>query len=159
MKTFLIIIGALILFYILHRILMNWQIKRSIDHFIDNAETVTKTPEMLEREEILKNRIENLKQKSYQNEYELLYDLSTVYVLDMLKDESGWTLNKADFRIKRVNESELKTRLRISHFAGNERVYQINYTQEAEKLTDVNSYKVGMKMLDIFSQELDTFYE
>ncbi|PTX58388.1 hypothetical protein C8N46_11433 [Kordia periserrulae] len=159
MNTFLIIIGILILFYILHRILMNWQINKSIDYFIENAETVTKTPEMIEKEEILKNRIEDLKKKNYHNELDLLYDLSSVYILEMLKDESGWTLNKNDFRIKRVNETELKTRLKISHFSGNERVYQINYTQGLQKFTDINNYKVGMKMLDIFCQELDTFYK
>ncbi len=137
---------------------MNWEINRSISHFIDNAETITKTPEIIEKEERLKKRIEVLKKKEYQNESDLLYDLSSLYILDMLKDESGWSFNKNDFRLKKVNKVELKTRLKITHFSGNERVYQVNYTQEIQNCIAIDNYKDGMKMLDIFSQELDTFY-
>ena len=158
MSTFFIIIGILILFYIFHRILMNWQINKSIDHFMENAAIVTETPEMIEKEERLKKRLEDLKKKNYHNEFDLLYDLCSIYVLEMLKEESGWTLDKNEFRLKRIKDSDIKTRLKITHFSGSERIYQVNFTQGNQNFTNIENYEFTMKILDIFNSELDEFY-
>lgn len=84
---------------------MNWQIDRAVDHFIEHAEAVTAPPEFLAAIEVRKKRIEELRKKEYESEFDVLYDLASVHVISMLSGESGWSLSKDNFRLISIKMS------------------------------------------------------
>ena len=154
MNTVLIVLGCLIGLYILHRLLMNWQIDRSIDYMIENAEPYVQTPEDIERNNVFKMRYEKLKSKVYDTEDHLLFDLTTIHILNMIKDETDWTVNQEAFRVTERKSNKIKTRIKVSNPIMKDRVYEMNFTKNSPELI-IENYESGSKMLDIFNSELD----
>jgi len=154
MNTVLIVLGCLIGFYILHRLLMNWQIDRSIDYMIENAEPYVQTPEDIERDNVFKMRYEKLKSKVYDTEDDLLFDLTAIHILNMIKDETDWTVNQEAFRVTERKSNKIKTRIKVSNPIMKDRVYEMNFTKNSPELI-IENYESGSKMLDIFNSELD----
>jgi len=56
-----------------------------------------------------------------------------------------------------MKNSKIGARLKITHFAGKERVYEVNFMQEKYGSPHVDNYQVTSTGIDIFSQDLDTF--
>lgn len=154
MIIFSTIIGLIILFFVLHRLLMNWQIKNAVKHLIDNAEQVIDSPETIAQKEIFKKYREDINKKKYENQSDLLFDLSTFYVMEMLKNETGWTFNKNDFNFKIISNKEIINRLKLKHLSNNHRIYTVKLELIESNELNANNYKFLSSSLDIFNNNL-----
>ena len=123
---------------------------------IENAEPYVQTPEDIERDNVFNMRYEKLKSKTYDSEDELLFDLTTIHILNMIKDETDWTVNKGEFRIVEHKNNKIKTRIKVSNPIMKDRVYEMNFTKTNTPLI-VENYEHGSKMLDIFNSDLEEF--